>query len=383
MNLIYNSPNRGHHFKYAEAFYNRGMLKNFISGFSRFSPRADWGVLKEKTIHADLVQNFYLASLKFNFPKLISDEISYLSKCFIDYKSSKRLENTDVFLHYSGAGLYSYKNANKYNVLKIVEAVNSHVEIQESILKDEYSKCNIEWKPFYEKEKKRRVEEYLQADYILTPSSFVKQSFIDKGFEPNKILKAPFGFEQFNSNNLLIENKKDEFVILYVGSISIRKGLRYLIEAINNLKHRHLKVKVVGPMTQITGLNSMYISDQIEFVGVLKGDALKEAYMSSDLFCLPTLEEGLALVLGEALSFGLPIITTVNSGAQELITDEVEGFILPIQDSKAISDKIQLLMDDKSRYWLMRNAAISKSKKLNGWDSATNHMTKIISNLIT
>ncbi|MFT5254196.1 MAG: starch synthase, partial [Flavobacteriales bacterium] len=90
----------------------------------------------------------------------------------------------------------------------------------------------------------------------------------------------------------------------------------------------------------------------------------------ADVFCLPTLEEGMALVQGEALSFGLPIITTTNSGGDELITDGHEGFIVPIRNAKAIHKKLLLLGSDKELLNKMKLAAQKKAATLNGWDAS-------------
>jgi glycosyltransferase involved in cell wall biosynthesis len=64
------------------------------------------------------------------------------------------------------------------------------------------------------------------------------------------------------------------------------------------------------------------------------------------VFCLLSLEEGLALVLAQAMAMGLPIIATPNTGASDLITDGVEGFLVPVRDPDAALAKLALLATD-------------------------------------
>ncbi|TRW24635.1 glycosyltransferase family 4 protein [Flavobacterium zepuense] len=375
MKVVYTAPNRGHHYRYASALHKEGMLYKFVSGFSRFSPRAPFPEIGNKLVRADILQNIYLASLKFGAPKFMSDALAYWAKKEQDRVSSRYLKDADVFVFYNGSGLYSCKKSKGKKVITVAEAVNSHVDYQERLLKEEHLNYNLPWTPFNVEEKKRRIQEYELADYILLPSEFVKKSFLEYGFPEDKLLKVPFGFNQLPAEAALgikEANADAEFTILYVGSVSVRKGLRYLIEAFNEFNHPNKKLVIVGPKAKVTGLEGIIIPEGATFTGTLKGDELEKAYKSADVFCLPSIEEGLALVLGEAMSYGLPIIATENTGATDIIEDGKDGFIVPIRDSKAISNKLTNLAENKELYRTIKDNAINKAKTLNGWDETGN-----------
>jgi glycosyltransferase involved in cell wall biosynthesis len=118
------------------------------------------------------------------------------------------------------------------------------------------------------------------------------------------------------------------------------------------------------------------------FTGALKGDQLAHAYRSADIFVLPTIEEGLALVIGEALSFGLPVITTVNSGAHDLFQNGREGFIVPIRSPEALAEKMQQLADDPTLREQMSTAARARSSALNGWEIAGENLVRTLEKMI-
>jgi len=295
MKVIYTAPNRAHHYRYASSLNKSNILLVFVSGFSRLSPRAKLVELKEKLYRVDILQTIYLLSLKIGLPKRRSDYLAYLAKIEQDFACKRFVKEADLFLFYNGSGLESCKYANKKGKVTVVEVVNSHVEYQEELLKEEFEKLDLHWEPFHKREKARRLKEYELADYILLPSEFVKQTFLSKGFTEDKLLKVPYGFTIPLKNSIDIIKENDTFNVLYVGSITVRKGVRYLIEAFKMLEIANKKLIIVGPKAQVSGVNDIEITEDIIFTGILKGDALESAYQSADVFCLPTIEDGYGL----------------------------------------------------------------------------------------
>ena len=381
MQVIYTAPNRAHHYIYAQALYKANALAAFVSGFSRFSPRANEIEVGNNLHRIDSLQNVYLAALRYRFPDAICHELAYRAKIQQDQACSRFLSKANAFLFYNGSGLDTLNKAKKKGIITIVEVVNSHVDYQETILRNEYQELGLKWQPFHKKEKKRRMLEYERADYILLPSEFVKKSFLLHGFPKEKLLKVPYGFNQLSLNSNKNKHAQKAFTVLYVGSISVRKGLCDLIEAFKKMPIKDKKLVITGPMTSPTGFESISLSPDIIFTGVLKGKDLHTVYASADVFCLPSVEEGFGLVLGEALSFGLPIIATENSGASDIFTNGQEGFIVPVKSSEAILEKLILLTNNKEVFIRMKNAAIKRTSSLCGWQKTQNQLVETVRGL--
>jgi len=89
----------------------------------------------------------------------------------------------------------------------------------------------------------------------------------------------------------------------------------------------------------------------------------------SHVLALPSVEEGLALVQGQAMACGCPVVATADTGAEDLFTDGVEGFILPARDTDALADRLQLIADDPALRAQMSAAALARVKILGGWDN--------------
>jgi alpha-maltose-1-phosphate synthase len=331
-------------------------------------------------LRVDQLQNLYLASLKLRFPQQVSDELAFLSKKWLDYRSEKPARVSDVFLFYSGAGLRTAKRLRETGVIRVVEAVNSHVEVQRQIMEEEHRRLGLPSPHFHTREVARRVEEYQIADAILCPSNFVKKSFEEKGFPAERILVVPYGID-LHASTIPVESNPKTFRVLYVGQISIRKGLRYLFEAFRALRHPKKELLIVGPTTYQTGIEDMTPPDNTRFLGVLKGEELAQTYRQASIFVLPSIEEGLALVLGEALSYGLPVVATDNSGGADLFTNGQEGFLVPIRSPEAIAEKLQRLADEPTLRAKMSTAAQARAQTLNGWEATGQKLVQSLQTL--
>ena len=174
-------------------------------------------------------------------------------------------------------------------------------------------------------------------------------SFIKKGHR--NIIENKFGV---NVDNFKILRKNDEkkrsFDILYVGQLSIRKGLHYLLDAFEKFKHPYKKLHIVGPkiIDYKFYLKRIKNMEDIVYYGSVDKNKLLKLYNSADIFILPTLEEGYATVINEALACGCPVIVTDNSGAKEFVEENNCGFTVPIRNSKKILENLEKLSENNT-----------------------------------
>jgi glycosyltransferase involved in cell wall biosynthesis len=373
MQITYTSTNRAHHYPYAAALDRAGALGAFVTGFSRWSPRAALPELGDRLIRCDTWQNLYLAALRLPLPEAVSILCNRASNRAIDRRAFQPSAASDVFLYYRTTGHNTTRRLHAAGAptLCVLEEVNSHVDECDRLMREEYAKLKLGPYPESFPDHELRLQAYAAADCILCPSSFVKRSFLARGFPEEKLLMVNFGFTLPEKTPAMPAAKtSDVFQLLYVGQIHFRKGLRYAVEAFRRLQHPRKELVLVGPQTKVTGLEGVSLPDGVRFAGVLKGADLEAAYASATAFVLPTVEEGLALVQGEAMAAGLPLITTTNSGGDDLITDGVEGFIVPPADPEALLDAFQKLADSPDLCQRMGQAAQAKARLLGGWDVA-------------
>jgi len=371
---------RFHHFHLARQLEKYNLLKEIWSGFPFFKLKDEQNISREKIKTFPWIQTPYMGRhlLGLQNWQWLEKNMAWLAYQTLDNYVATKIKEPTILFSLSGSGLNSGKKAINIGGHYICDRSSSHIVYQNQILTEEYAKWNLKFKGIDPRIIAKEEEEYQLAEFITVPSEFVKNSFIEKGIPQEKILKIPFGarLERFYK----IENPKiNKFIILWVGQVSIRKGFLYLLDAFNLFKHPNKDLIVIGFVTpEITKIIRNRKLQNVKFLGIIPNYELIKYYNLASVFVLPSIEEGLACVQGEALACGCPVIATHNSGAEDLFTNEKEGYIIPIRSSEAILEKLNILADNKELREEMSESAVKCIKKLGGWDTYGEDFVKFI-----
>jgi starch synthase len=150
----------------------------------------------------------------------------------------------------------------------------------------------------------------------------------------------------------------------------LRKGVPYLLEAFAKVRHPNKRLRVVGALSrEMATVLAKLPQQDVEMLGLQPQQRVIDLMSSSHLLVLPSIEEGLALVQGQSMACGCPVLATTNTGAEDLFTDGVEGFIVPIRNVEALRDRMQLICDDPDLHQRMRTAGLERVKSLGGWET--------------
>lgn len=176
-------------------------------------------------------------------------------------------------------------------------------------------------------------------------------------------------------NGIDIENFKpnyesrprDKFIITPGASrITARKGLKYLIFALNKLvsKYPQLFLRIMGEGNEQANLEALVgklnLKNNVEFIGRVPREKTAPYYQEASLFVLPSLNEGMSNAMLEALASGLPIVATDTGGTKELVKDGENGMIIKMKDADDIAQKIEKMITDEK----LRNEMGRKSREL-------------------
>jgi glycosyltransferase involved in cell wall biosynthesis len=187
----------------------------------------------------------------------------------------------------------------------------------------------------------RDQQKWALSDQVLVPSEYCRQSSIALGCDPSKISLVPYGIPEHWFD---LQPDPQPGRILFVGQVGLRKGNHVLAEACRLLKARgvEFECRVAGPPQVDTTLPLFEGPTYLEQV---PRSQVREEFRRADLFVLPSLAEGMALVHLEAMACGVPVITTPHCGS--VVRDGVDGFIIPIRNAELLADRMQQLLEDR------------------------------------
>ena len=216
------------------------------------------------------------------------------------------------------------------------------------------------------------------SEIICANSNYSKDEFIKMGVNKNKIIKlnVPPNFVIHTEDKKLLESFRKKFVdpskiiVLFCGRLVERKGVEYLIKAMNNVKQNNVHLIVVGggellhELNELT--NSLNLKNRVTIYGRASEKELGLFHDISDIFVCPSIvdsngiTEYLGLVIPEAMESGLPVIATSVGGIIDTLKNEKNGLIVPPNNPEAIAKAIQrIIFDGELKRKIVENSKLT------------------------
>jgi alpha-maltose-1-phosphate synthase len=357
-----------HHFELARELERRHHLSVIYSTFP-------WQRLNREGLPHSKVQTFpwlhvteIILQRRGIRSQWLYDQIGYANALAFDEWTLRRIPPCDAFIAISGAGLKTGVRVQQQGGKFICDRGSTHIRHRAELVAQEHLRWGVEENAHDDPRDLAREETiYQTADALTVPSTHSRQTYIDRGIPAEKIHVLPYGvlLDRFQK---VADPPKDTFEVLYVGRLDLTKGVTDLLQAFARLPAPNKHLTIVGGVTpEMRTVLPQLPQDNVTFAGTVPQTELKQWMSRSHVMVLPSLDEGMALVQGQALACGCPVIATTNTGAADLFTDGIEGFIVPIRDPDALLDRMQRLADDPALQQRMSEAALLRVRSLGGW----------------
>jgi glycosyltransferase involved in cell wall biosynthesis len=279
---------------------------------------------------------------------------------FSELVASRGFHNAAGLYAYSGDALEQMREAKRQGMWTVVEQMIAPRTVVETILADEMGRFP-EWagppgkNPHAAIFAARERAEWALADCIVCPSHFVRDHVVAEGVPAERCVVVPYGVDaRDRSGNA--PRAPGPLRVLTIGEIGLRKGSPYVLQAAERLG-TSVRMRMAGS-DRLPPLLRNRLARSIELRGIVPRAMIDEEYQWADVFLLPSLCEGSATVIYEALASGLPVITTYSAGS--VVRDGVEGLIVPERDPQAIVDAVQFLAkNEHARAAMSANARIT------------------------
>jgi starch synthase len=374
MRVMVGSPGRFHTFDLARELERGGRLLRLFTGYPKW---------KVDGLPSGRVKSFpWLLAPAMLMGRLGLESFQRrLNRAAIesfDRWMAARLEDCDVFHSLSSFGVASHRAARqRFGALTVCDRGSSHILFQDELLAEEFARWGAHYTPTDRRICERELQEYEECDRIVLPSSFALQTFLARGVPAAKLRKVSYGVDLRLFRP--VPKEDDVFRVLYAGALSLRKGIPYLCEALAGLRLLKFEVWLIGHLQpEVRPFLEKY-RNSFRHLGAVPRTQLYSYYSQASVLVQPSLEEGLSLVLAQAMACGVPVIATTNTGASDLLTDGAEGFIVGIRDPAAIREKVLYLYEHPERREEMARAALERVKRLGGWTHYGDQMVGVYS----
>ncbi|MBV9618691.1 MAG: glycosyltransferase family 4 protein, partial [Verrucomicrobia bacterium] len=298
----------------------------------------------------------------------------------LDKKVAQRVRKIDkiraVYAYEDGA-LESFRAARDLNIQRLYDLPIGYWKVGQQIFAEEAER-EPEWAPTLtgtldSADKLARKDDELRlATRVIVASTFTKQTLADSPCTA-KIDIVPYGAPPAIAAE--ISKSSGRLNILFAGSLGQRKGLSYLLKAVEMLRG-DVQLTLLGRKAA-TGCAPLDAAvRKYRWLPSLSHAAVLREMQNHDVLVLPSLFEGFGLVILEAMAQGTLVITTDHTAGPDIVENETEGFIVPIRSAEAIAEKLEVLARDHERVMSMKAAAKRKAQS-RGWESYRNRLVEV------
>lgn len=301
---------------------------------------------------------------------------------YIDIRAAVRvlMLRPKILISCDSHALFTLRAAKRVGAVAILDQVIGHVDAGNKILSAEkklHPDVGSAFKPTPARMVRRCIKEVQEADYILAPSDYVRDSILPFGVSPDRIISMPFGVD-LSLFAPVSDTPVPPFKILFAGHIGLRKGVCYLLEAVRQAQIPDLQVVLLG---NIDGNGEWLRKYEDLFVHIrhTPRQEIPAIFSDAHIYVFPSLHEGSTVSIYEAMASGLPVVTTPNAGS--VVRDGEDGFIVPVRDVEALCDRIKRLYRDPGLRAEMGRSAAAHAAQYS-WDAYSIRIGAALDNVL-
>lgn len=281
--------------------------------------------------------------------------------------ANKREAQISAVYSYEDCALQLFDAANDLRVRRIYDLPIAYWETAQRLLREEAERYP-DWEPTLlgtrdsAEKLARKTRELELAEMVICPSEFVLDSLPQSARAAKRCVVAPFGSPVTEPAEVTQAVTTRPLRVLFAGAMTQRKGLADVFAAVKLVDTDQVELVVMG--SPLMPLDWYRQRGQFTYEPPRPHPDVLRLMRSCDVFVLPSIVEGRALVQQEAMASGLPLIATRNAGGEDLITEGDTGFLVPIRSAEQIAERIAWCVANRSSLKAMGAAAQARAAKL-------------------
>ena len=289
--------------------------------------------------------------------------------------AASQLPRADVVQAWTGYALESIAVAKREGMASVAFRASAHIEAQAELIQAEYEEFGFAAPAVYRPMIERECEEYAAADAVNVISSFAYRTFIERGHPASRLILTPLGVDVAEVTGVArLPRRTGPLRVLFLGTVSLQKGVHYLLQAAHSFDRSALTVSLLGGASADGHELLRRFARAGEWKGRVPRGELRAVLSAHDVLVLPSVQDGFGAVICEAMAAGLPVIATANTGAPDVIRDGIDGFIVPARSIDALREALEVLVSDRERCVAMGEAAARGIATQRSWDRFADDM---------
>lgn len=287
--------------------------------------------------------------------------------------SKIKKDKSKIFIGFENSSFNTFKRAKTMGKKIVLEAPSTHYKHQLKYYHPKFSNSFLN-KIIYRKEKEIEL-----ADYIITTSSFPAETYREN-CPDKRIIPILLGVDTSKFQYIAKNNADNYFRYLFAGNITYAKGIDLLVKAFSKINNPRMKIILAGAAGDAINLCSK--DNRINYLGMLSHNELINLYHKCDVLVLPSRLDGAAAVVFEAMATGTPTIVSTHTGAKDLITNGVNGWIFPDGNVDELKNTMLNIYENRDKLNVYGKAAAETVKEFT-WDRYKKNIQEFYSNLLS
>lgn len=347
---------RFHGFELASELAARGLLARLDTTYPRFA--CPTGLPVRSLVWLEVIRRSWPRLDLPGTPDL------FIARRF-GHSLATHLPKADILVGWSGASLEAIAPAQAAGMKVVLERGSTHMTHQSDLLRQAHARFGLNWQATDPRLAERELAEYRAVDLICTGSSYARQTFLDQGIPPDKIVVNPYGVDLTD----FTPGQNPRFKrILFAGQVGIRKGIPWLIQAFRALPD-DWELHLVGPVEgSMKALFERFDMTRIILRGPLARAALAQEFRQAAIFCLPSIEEGFGMVILQAMASECAVVASTATGGPDAGVHGRELLLVPPGDTDSLAQTLGQLANDASLRSALGKAARARVERGFGWN---------------
>jgi len=358
------------HYAVPRALHLRGLLRSLVTDLCSDVPPWVWAGMLPKAMRPVALRRLLGRSAEGVPPRLMHNLTGFALSPFLRRRNGERV--TDFWARrnrafceavlargFDGAGTVYAFNAAALEIFQAAQRQGVETVLDQTAAPWRFNKDLLEeearlWPGWEDSPSeidasgalaKREEAEWQLADRIVCGSAFASSAMAACGGDAGRCAVVPYSghLRMSESDDPPSDGQSEPVRVLFMGTLQLRKGIQYLAEAEAKLRGDGIVFRAVG-QSLLSPAAIAHMSGGIEVVGPVSRDRVADQYRWADIFVLPTLSEGSANVVYEAMAAGVPVVTTANAGS--IVEHERTGLLVPMRDVDALVTAIARLAGD-------------------------------------